>query len=343
MPRRPATSRECAASIWHERRRRVPPIVMVTLGIDLGGTNVRCGVIDESGTILAEQRQPTHAGASWQEMVAAIVKLVHGLAGEFPAARAVGVGAAGLVTREGEIRYAPNIPGFRNAPIRDALTAELDRPVVVDNDANAAAHGELLHGAARGANYALVITLGTGIGGGIIARGRVIRGAHGFAAEVGHFQIDPHGPTCACGERGHWEAFASGSALGRMGRERAVTGRFPAAVERAGGDADAVTGVHVGDAAQAGDPDALAVIREYAGLVAVGLAGLANVLDPDRIVISGGLVELGETLFVPVREAFASDIEGYEYRPAIDIVPAQLGENAGMIGAAALTRELVER
>jgi glucokinase len=317
--------------------------VTVTFGIDLGGTNVRCGVVDESGTILAEQRERTHPGASWQEMVAAMVKLVQGLAGEYPDARAVGVGAAGLVTREGEIRYAPNIPGFRNAPIREALASELDRPVAVDNDANAAAYGELLHGAARGARYALVITLGTGIGGGIIARGRVIRGAHGFAAEVGHFQIDPHGPMCACGERGHWEAFASGSALGRMGRERAATGRLSAAVERAGGDVDAVTGIHVGDAAQAGDPDALDVVREYAGLVSVGLAGLANILDPDRIVISGGLVELGDTLFVPVREAFASDIEGFEYRPAIEIVPAQLGENAGMIGAAARARELVEQ
>jgi glucokinase len=271
-----------------------------------------------------------------------MVKLVQGLAGEYPDALAVGVGAAGLVTRQGEIVYAPNISGFRNAPIRDALTRELDRPVVVDNDANAAAHGELLHGAARGANYALVITLGTGVGGGIIARGRVIRGAHGFAAEVGHFQIDPDGPMCACGQRGHWEAFASGSALGRMGRERAAAGRAAKLVALAGGDADSITGVHVGDAAQAGDPDALEVITEYAGLVAVGLAGLANILDPDRIVISGGLVELGDTLFVPVRAAFAGDIEGYEYRPPIDIVPAQLGEHAGMIGAAALARELVE-
>jgi len=314
----------------------------VTFGIDLGGTNVRCGVIDESGTILAERREGTHCDASWQEMVAVMVKLVQGFADEYPDARAVGVGAAGLVTREGEIVYAPNISGFRNAPIREALTRELDRPVVVDNDANAAAHGELLHGAARGANYALVVTLGTGIGGGIIARGRVIRGAHGFAAEIGHFQIDPDGPMCACGERGHWEAFASGSALGRMGRERAAAGRAAKIVALAGDAAEAVTGVHVGDAAQAGDPDALEVITAYAGLVAVGLAGLANILDPDRIVISGGLVELGDTLFAPVRAAFAGDIEGYEYRPAIDIVPAQLGEQAGMIGAAALARELVD-
>jgi glucokinase len=312
-----------------------------TFGIDLGGTNVRCGVVDEHGAILEEQRSPNRRDASWQELVDAMVGLVRALSPAHPAATAVGVGAAGLVTRDGHIRYAPNIPGFRNAPVRDALTGELDLPVFVDNDANAAAHGELRHGAARGARYALVITLGTGIGGGIIARGRVIRGAHGFAAEIGHFQIDPHGPLCACGQRGHWEAFASGSALGRMGRERAEVGRAPAVLALAGDDASAVTGVHVGDAAQAGDTDALEVISEYAGYVAVGLAGLANILDPERIVVSGGLVELGDTLFIPVRAAFDHQLEGTEYRPAIEIVPAELGEHAGVIGAAALARDRV--
>ena len=314
---------------------------LTTFGIDLGGTNVRCAVVDEHGTILEERRAPNRRDASWQEIVDAMVDLVRALAPEHPDATAVGVGAAGLVTRDGHIRYAPNIPGFRDAPVHDALARELDLPVFVDNDANAAAHGELRHGAARGARYALVITLGTGIGGGIIARGRVIRGAHGFAAEIGHFQIDPDGPMCACGLRGHWEAFASGSALGRMGRERVEAGKAPRVLELAGGDAGSVTGLHVGDAAQAGDADALEIVSEYAGYVAVGLAGLANILDPERIVVSGGLVELGDTLFTPVRAAFDHQLEGTEYRPAIEIVPAELGEHAGMIGAAALARELV--
>jgi glucokinase len=314
---------------------------LITFGIDLGGTNVRCGVVDEGGVIVADRRAPNHPGASSPQLVASMVELVRGLAADHPDAGAVGVGAAGLVTRDGEVRYAPNIAGLRRVPLRDTLSRELGLPVVVDNDANVAAHGELVHGGARGANYALVITLGTGIGGGIIARGRVIRGAHGFAAEIGHFQIDPNGPLCACGERGHWEAFASGSALGRMGRERAAGGGLGAAVALAGGDPTAVTGVHVGDAAQAGDPEALDVLSEYAELVAVGLAGLANILDPDRIVVSGGLVELGETLFAPLRAAFGRRIEGFEHRPAVDIVAAELGDRAGVIGAAALARELM--
>jgi glucokinase len=315
---------------------------LITFGIDLGGTNVRCGVVDGDGVIVAEHRAVTQHGASWSELVTVMAGLVRTLAADHPDAGAVGVGAAGLVTREGEVRYAPNIPGLRRAPIRTALTDQLGLPVFVDNDANAAAHGELVHGAARGANYALVITLGTGIGGGIIARGRVIRGAHGFAAEIGHFQIDSDGPVCACGERGHWEAFASGTALGRMGRERAAAGGAAAIVALAGGDPAAVEGVHVGDAAQAGDAEAQELVSEYAALVAVGLAGLANILDPDRIVVSGGLVELGDTLFTPLRHAFADRLEGAEYRPHVEIVPAQLGDRAGVIGAAALAREIAE-
>jgi glucokinase len=312
---------------------------LATFGIDLGGTNVRCAVVGDDGRIVAEQRRATLRATSWEELVTVMVDLVEELGARYEVLPAVGVGAAGLVDRAGVVHYAPNIPHLRRATLRDALTSRLDRLVVVDNDANAAAHGELSHGAAQGVGYALVITLGTGIGGGIIARGRVIRGAHGFAAEIGHFQVDPDGPVCACGERGHWEALASGSALGRMGRELVVGGGGHAILELAGGDPAAVTGVHVGDAAQAGDPEALDVLARYADHVATGLAGLANILDPERIVVSGGLVELGDTLFEPVRTSFARRIEGVEYRPPIEIVPAALGEYAGVIGAAALARD----
>ena len=309
-----------------------------TIGVDLGATNVRCAVVDRSGTILTEVRGQTGEGGV--HVVPTTAALVRQLREDVPEVRAVGVGAAGLVDREGDVQYAPNIPAFRRTPLRTELETAIGLPVVVDNDANAAAWGEIVHGAARGALYALMITLGSGIGGGIVARGRVIRGAHGFAAEVGHFQIDPDGPMCACGERGHWEAFASGHALGRSGREWARDGRAPGVLARAGGDPDAVTGLHVGDSAQAGEPDGRALLSEYAGYVAVGLAGLANILDPERIVISGGLVELGDTLLTPVRDAFARDIEGAEYRPMIPIVPAELGEQAGVIGAAARARDL---
>jgi glucokinase len=309
-----------------------------TFGLDVGGTNVRCGVVDAEGAVLEELRAPTPEPGD--ELIATMTKLVRDLQTRHPDASAVGVGVAALVDREGWVQFAPNIQGLRRVPLRAALHEELSLPVIVDNDANAAAWGEVVHGAAKGTLYSLVITLGTGIGGGIVARGRIIRGAHGFAAEVGHFQIDPDGPLCACGERGHWEAFASGSALGRMGREWAAEGRAPAVLARAGGVADTVTGITVGDSAQSGEADGLALVAEYADYVAIGLAGLANVLDPERIVVSGGLVELGDTLFVPLRQAFARRIEGPDYRPEVDIVPAMLGEQAGVIGAAARAREL---
>ena len=156
-------------------------------------------------------------------------------------------------------------------------------PVVVDNDANVAVVGELAHGAARGCDDVVLVTLGTGVGGGIVVNGTVLRGAHGFGAEIGHFQVDPDGPMCACGERGHWEAVASGTALGALGRARAQAGEAPALLARAMGAVDAIDGTMVGDAAQDGDAGALAVVREYAGHVAVGLVGLVNVFDPELV------------------------------------------------------------
>jgi glucokinase len=287
-----------------------------TIGVDLGGTNLRVAMVDAGGVVLSEDHEPTPD--DWQDLV-----------------------AAGLVDREGTVHYAPNLPMLRNAPLGRALTDALSRPVVVDNDANVAASGELAHGAARGCEHALVITLGTGVGGSIIAGGRVYRGAHGFAAEVGHWQFDPDGARCACGEPGHWEAAASGTALGALARERAAGGVAPNVLARAGSDVAAVSGLHAGDSAQAGEPDGVAIIGDYARSVATGLAGLANILDPEKIVIAGGLIELGAVLIEPIRVEFDHRIEGPEFRPEIPVVAAELGERAGVIGAAALARTLV--
>ena len=310
-----------------------------TIGVDVGGTKVRAAVVDSEGRVLDVAREPTpHTG---DELVEAIGAAVASL-GETHEIHAVGVGIAALVSLDGVATYAPNIAGLRGAPLEDALRIALAVPVVVDNDANMAAHGEAAHGAARGLRHAIVITLGTGIGGGVIVDGRVLRGAHGRAAEVGHFQIDPHGPRCACGERGHWESFGSGTALGRMGRSAAGAGSAPNVLALAGGVVDEITGELVGDAAQEGSLDALGIMREYADYVAIGLAGLANIFDPERIVVSGGLIELGDVLLDPVRAAFAPRIEGADLRPEVPIVPAALREQAGVIGAAVCARGLLE-
>lgn len=312
---------------------------MQTIGLDIGGTKILGVVTDAKGTVVAEERDESPEGfADLVDSAATMVATLRGRAsGEVTA---IGVGIAGLVDGDGVLRYGPNLPGVIDAPVRDALAQRTALPVVVDNDANVAGWGEVRFGAAAGARDALLVTLGTGIGGAIVLDGAVVRGAHGFAAEIGHFTVDRAGPMCACGERGHWEAIASGSALGRMARELLATGKGAAIAVRAGGDPNAVNGHHVGDAAAAGDADALELLCRYADNVALGLSALANILDPAIIVISGGLVSMGDLLFEPLQRAFRAHIEAPEHRPAVPIVPATLGERAGAIGAAAVAAEL---
>jgi glucokinase len=184
-----------------------------------------------------------------------------------------------------------------------------------------------------------VVTLGTGIGGAIVTDGRVQRGAAGFAAEIGHFTVDRSGPMCACGERGHWEAIASGTALGRLAAQAAASGTAPA-VRAAAGD-EPVDGHHLVAAARSGDAAAIALLDQFAADVAIGLAGLANILDPAVIVVAGGLVEIGDLLFTPLRTHFVAHLEGAGHRPEIPVLPAMLGERAGAIGAALQARDVV--
>ena len=314
-----------------------------TIGLDIGGTKILGVVTDASGTIVDEEREESPEG--FADILDSSATMVGTLRGRNAVeAAAVGVGIAGLVDEEGVLRYGPNLPGVVDAPVRDALSARTGLPVVVDNDANVAGWGEVRFGAAAGSRDALLVTLGTGIGGAIVLDGGVVRGAHGFAAEIGHFTVERDGPMCSCGEPGHWEAIASGSALGRMARELVATGKGGAIVaeaQKTGGDATSVSGRHVGTAAAAGDADALERLGRYADNVALGLAGLCNILDPAIIVISGGLVSLGDLLLAPTRVAFRTHIEAPEHRPTVPIVPAALGERAGAIGAAALAAALV--
>ncbi len=312
-----------------------------TYGVDLGGTNLRAAVVDAEGAIVDDETCPAPDSG--------VVDAIHGLlvalrdrntgAGRAGPGR-VGVGAAGMVDRAGVVHFAPNLPALRGVALAADLAAAFGEPVAVDNDANVAAIAEAVHGAARGRDDVLVITLGTGIGGGIVAGGKLLRGAHGFAAEIGHFQVDPAGPRCACGQVGHWEAVASGTALRRLSREWAEAGRLAAILAVVDGDASAVTGEHVAAAAGDGDADAIALLRHYSANVAVGLAGLVNILDPEVVVIGGGLVQLGELLLGPVREELASRIEGGGARPPVEVVAAALGERAGVVGAAVLARDL---
>ncbi len=315
------------------------PTIVLTAGVDIGGTKLLAVAATEKGEITAVRRQPTAAGPD--AVLSATCDVVTDLIAAEPGIAAVGVGLPGLVDLHGVVHYAPNLPGFLGVPAREWLAARCPVPVVVDNDANVAALGEVLHGAGRGHRQVLVVTLGTGIGGGLVVNGEVYRGGYGLAAEIGHFTVDPAGPLCACGARGHWEAIASGTALGRRAREWAVRGDAPGVLARAGGAVDEVTSHEVRQSAVAGEADGLAIVAEHARAVALGLGGLINIFDPEIVVVSGGLIDFGDLLLEPLRAMLPDYVEAADQRPVPPVLPAALGEHAGAVGAAALARTLL--
>ena len=287
---------------------------------------------------MAEQVVPTPSSSGpLLDTLAELVRTLGEEAGE--GVTGVGLGVPGLVDGDGVLRFAPNLPGATGLAVRDEMEARVGVPVEVDNDATCAAWGERELGAARGLDEVVLVTLGTGIGGGIVSGGRVLRGANRFGGEIGHMVVDPDGLECPCGRRGCWERYASGSGLGRLAREAAMAGRAPRLLELAGGDAAAVKGEHVSVAVSEGDPESADVLAEFAWWLALGLANLANVLDPEAFVLGGGVVAAGPALFDAARAAFDRTLTGQEYRPPIEIVPAALGLQAGAVGAAFLASE----
>ena len=315
----------------------------VAIGLDLGGTKCLGLAVGEDGEVLAERKVPTPAegGAVLLDALAAVAAEVAAAAGAEPAS--VGVGAPGLVDAAGVLQAAPNLAHGTGLPIGAGLAERLGVPVQVDNDVTCAAFGEWVAGAAFGVDDVLLVALGTGIGGGLVVGGRLARGAHGYAGEIGHMVVDPHGPPCPCGQRGCWERFASGGGLGRLAREAAMAGLAPGVVALAGGDSEAVRGEHVTDAAEQGDPGARAVLDDFAWWLALGLANLTNIFDPDRIVLGGGLVEDSALWIDATRRSFAGRTVGASSRPKVPIVPAALGVRAGAVGAALLGRERLRR
>jgi len=327
-------------------RGRVQPPHLVA-GVDVGGTKILGRVLapgDENAT-LAELRVETPRGS--EQIATAVVDAVQQLNGDREVAAAggvsaVGVGVPGLVDRNGTLRFAPNLPGVVEYPVQETLTQRLGIPVVVDNDANCATWCEFRMGAASDSHDAVLVTLGTGIGAGIVTNGRLHRGAHGFAGEPGHMQIDPNGPPCPCGRRGCWERFASGSGLGRLARDAAAAGRASRVVALAGGDPESVRGEHVTRAALDGDAEARAILRDFGWWFGVGIANLVNILDPDVVVVGGGLAQAGDLFLVPAREAFANLVFATDHRPEVPIVAAAFGAEAGAIGAALLARDQLD-
>jgi len=309
---------------------------MLGVGLDVGGTKVLGVLVDSAapGTVLAEERVPTPDGGSG--LVETLLTLARFLSAE---PLSIGVGVPGLVDHQGALRAGAHLRHLRDVPIETELRARTGVRVEVDNDANCHALAEHAAGAAVGADDAMVITLGTGIGAGLITAGRLVRGARGFAGEPGHMIVDPNGPPCPCGQRGCWERFASGTGLARLARDAAHGGRLDAAVALAGGDPDVVRGEHVTAAARAGDAESLTVLGELAHWIALGLANLVNILDPAVIVVGGGLVDAADLLLPEVRTRLRDLALAGRQRPEVRIVPAALGERAGAIGAALLANQ----
>ncbi len=338
-----------------------------TIGVDIGGTKMLGVVLDlASGDVVAQRKVPTPRHDP-PALVAALGDLIEGLAAHptppsaAPAAPSaarsgalraatepvaamagIGVGLPGLVGLDGVLRYGPNVPGVLDLDVRGVLHERFGVPVVVDNDAAHAARAELRWGSAAGRRHVVVVTQGTGIGGAIVVDGQVVRGANGFAGEPGHMLIDPNGHRCACGHKGCWETVSSGAGLVNLAGELIDEGRGERIVALAGGDRTAVRGEHVSAAFDEGDPDALEVLDRFASWVAAGIGSLVSILDPEMVVLGGGLSDITDQFIEQVRRRVATLTMGGAHRPLPDIVTARFGPEAGAVGAALAAAEADE-
>jgi len=308
----------------------------VTIGADLGGTKLAVGVVDSRDETLADTEVPS-TGYSQEAVIDLLAQEIGRLAGEWPDAVAAGVGIPATIDFDRGYAISTVNLGLEEMPVRDLLTERLGMPVVIDNDANLALLAEAEIGAARGTRNALMLTLGTGVGGALWLNGALYRGSAGAGAELGHMVVEFDGPKCQgnCPGRGCLEVFASGTGIGRMGREEAD--RVPdSELGRRAAAGEEIDARVVGQAAREGDPAALAAIDRAGRYLGTGLVSYANIFQPEVIVIGGGAMALGDLLLDPARE----EVRSRALRPMCDtpVVMAELGPAAGMIGAAILAR-----
>lgn len=310
----------------------------LTVGVDVGGTKIAGGVVDETGKIFARTRRNTPS-TDPSGIVDTIIAVVRDLARDHEV-EAVGVGSAGFVdASRSTVLFAPNL-AWRDVPVRDQVVAATGIATVVENDANAAAWGEFRFGAAEDVDDMVCVTVGTGIGGGVVLDGALYRGAHGIGAELGHMRMVPGGRLCGCGLHGCLEQYASGRALLADARERALADPDAAAglLSRSGGDLASITGPMITAAAREGDALALSVFGGIGRWLGEGLASFAAILDPAVFVIGGGVSEAGELLLGPTEAAFRDNLTGKGHRPEAQVRAATLGNDAGIVGAADLAR-----
>ncbi|WP_435300237.1 ROK family glucokinase [Timonella sp. A28] len=314
---------------------------MHAIGVDIGGTKIAAGVVDEQGKILAQTRIATEAGnpASIDKSIAHVcAELVEQFEVE-----AIGLAAAGLCSPDRrDVLFAPNID-WRDYPIADNVRRLMNTeiPIVVENDANAAGWAEFQFGVAQDTSNMLMLTIGTGLGGALVSNGQLVRGNYGVGGEVGHMRLVPNGRTCGCGHDGCWEQYAAGNALVRNAKSAAI--KNPAAarglLDRVEGNAQLINGPLVTQAAQEGDALAISLLAELGRWIGEGAATAAGLVDPEIIVIGGGVAAAGDLLLEPTREAYLEVLPARGYRPEARFALADMGNEAGLVGAADLARQ----
>ena len=310
-----------------------------SIGVDVGGTKVLGGVVDELGAVLKTARRdtPREGGSALTQAIADVAKE---LMADFTI-DSVGVSAAGFVSSDRKTMLAtPNIAGWNGVDLDYELTSLIGIPVVIENDANAAAWGEARFGAGRGKEHMLMLTVGTGIGGGIVVNGDLYRGAFGIAAEIGHIRVVPEGHLCGCGARGCFEQYGSGNALMRHAREAIAASPDIARnlLSRGDGTLEGLTGKAITDAARDGDAVALAAFNTTGQWLGAGIASLSVILDPECVVIGGGVIDAGEILLAPIRSGLERYMPFAGKHPYPEIIAASLGNEAGLVGVADLAR-----
>jgi glucokinase len=308
----------------------------LTVGVDIGGTNIRASVVDSTGEVLDTVQCPTPHSAPALE--AALDRAVRDL-GARHSIDAVGLAVAGFISADrSTVHFAPHLP-WRGAPVAKRLTERLGLPVLLEHDANAAMWAEYRFGAAAGGHNVVLVAIGTGIGAALLIDGALYRGTHGVAPELGHLQVVPQGRDCGCGKRGCWERYCSGTALAETAIELLATDATPSMLAKEiVADPGALTGRRVANAAQDGDPLAQRVMADFARWLGLGLAFVGDIFDPDLVVIAGGVSSSAPLFLDEAREEYAAAVTGHGYRPLARIRTTQLGEAAGMIGAAELAR-----
>ncbi|MCA2226851.1 ROK family glucokinase [Nonomuraea aurantiaca] len=308
---------------------------MLTIGVDIGGTKVAAGVVNDDGEVIAHALKPTPADQP-EQVAATVAEVVRELA-QGREIEAVGVGAAGFVDEtRSVVRFAPNL-AWREEPLQKKISGLVGLPVVIENDANAMAWGETKFGAGRGQSHVVCITVGTGIGGGLVFDGKLFRGHWGMGAELGHMQVVPEGRLCGCGQLGCWEQYASGNALVIEARQisTAQPERAQILLGLAGGK---IEGEEVTEAAKLGDEASLAAFASLADWLGQGMADLAAILDPGCFIVGGGVSRAADLFLDRARETFARQLTGRGHRPLAEIRLAELGAAAGVVGAADLAR-----